>query len=143
MAKRKPKTLPQLSQDAAKLMQRIVRIKASVHADQDGYINCVSCGKNDHWSNMQGGHFISRTSTRWRYDERNIHPQCPSCNLYKSGNLIPYTLFMEEMYGTDFVNEMIRSRSEPVKLVRSVLMADIADLKTELKDLESQATFLC
>jgi hypothetical protein len=142
MAKRKPKTLAQLSQDAAKLMQRIVRIKASVHAGEGGYINCVSCGKNDHWSNMQGGHFISRTSTRWRYDERNIHPQCPSCNLYKSGNLIPDTLYMEEMYGTEFVTEMIRSRSEPIKMVRADLMKDIVELRGELKALELQADFL-
>ena len=142
MAKRKPKTLAQLSQDAAKLMQRIVRIKASIYADEGGYINCVSCGKNDHWSNMQGGHFISRTSTRWRYDERNIHPQCPSCNLYKSGNLIPYTLYMEEMYGTDFVTEMIRSRSKPTKMVRDNIMKDIAELRGELKALELQADFL-
>ena len=142
MAKRKPKTLAQLSQDAAKLMQPIVRIKASIHADEGGYINCVSCGKNDHWSNMQGGHFISRTSTKWRYDERNIHPQCPSCNLYKSGNLIPYTLYMEEMYGTDFVTEMIRSRSKPTKMVRDNIMKDIAELRGELKALELQADFL-
>ena len=142
MAKRKAKTLAQLSQDAAKLMQRIVRIKASVYANEGGYINCVTCNKNDHWSHMQGGHFISRTSTRWRSDERNIHPQCANCNLYKSGNLIPYTLYMQEMYGTDFVTEMIRSRSEPVKMVRADLMNDLVDLKAELKALELQADFL-
>tara|TARA_R110000772_G_scaffold268359_1_gene395007 strand:- start:368 stop:517 length:150 start_codon:yes stop_codon:yes gene_type:complete len=49
---------------------------------------------------------------------------------------------MQEMYGIDFVTEMIRSRSEPIKMVRADLMRDLVDLKAELKALELQADFL-
>ncbi len=39
-------------------------------------------------------------------DERNVHPQCISCNLYKSGNLIEYSIFMKEKYGWEVVDEL-------------------------------------
>ena len=140
--KRKPKTTARLSQDAAKLMQRIVRIKAANFADNGGYIQCVSCGGSDHWSNLQGGHFISRTSMRWRFAEENIHPQCASCNLYKSGNLIPYTLYMTETYGQDTVAAMLRASNEVYKVSRADVVVEVKRLQEVLADLERGATWL-
>ena len=140
--KRKPKTVARLSQDAAKLMQRIVRIKAANHADQGGYINCVSCGANDHWSNLQGGHFISRRSMRFRYAEENIHPQCAHCNMYKAGNLIPYTLAMNEMYGEDAVRDMVRLSNEVYKVSRANVEGEVKRLQGVLQELEGDAVWL-
>ena len=137
--KRKPKTLARLSQDAAKLMQRIVRIKAANHASQDGYINCVTCGLNEHWSNLQGGHFISRRSMRFRFAEENIHPQCAGCNLYKSGNLVAYTLYMSETYGEDTVRDMLRLSNEPYKISRVSVEGEVKRLQGVLQELEAEA----
>ena len=140
--KRKPKTLARLSQDAAKLMQRIVRITAANHAGQGGFINCVSCGANEHWSNLQGGHWISRRSMRYRFCEENIHPQCSFCNLHKSGNLIPYTLFMKDTYGEDTVREMLRLSNEVFRISRSDVLLEVERLQGVLKELERDACFL-
>ena len=57
MAKRKKSTIAQEVDKAAKLLQRLVRLKAS---DDNGYCQCVTCGKVDHYKNMQGGHFYGR-----------------------------------------------------------------------------------
>ena len=41
----------------------------------------------------------------WYY-EKNIHGQCGTCNRWKSGNLAPYSLFMEEKYGHGILQEI-------------------------------------
>jgi hypothetical protein len=79
MAKRKKATVAQEVEKAAKLLQRYVRLKAS---DDNGYCQCVTCGKVDHYKAMQGGHFYSRRHTVFKLFEENIHPQCPACNVY-------------------------------------------------------------
>lgn len=55
-------------------------------ADEDGYAKCYTCGKEDHVSKLQAGHFASRRhmNTRWDH-EWNIRVQCISCNLYSQG----------------------------------------------------------
>ena len=48
----------------------------------------------------------------------NVHPQCAACNMWgmKHGSAAQeYTLWMEDMYGRDFVEEMIEKKSTPVK----------------------------
>ena len=57
MPKRKKSTIAQEVEKAAKLLQRLVRLKAS---DDNGYCRCVTCDKIDHYKNMQGGHFMPR-----------------------------------------------------------------------------------
>ena len=55
-------------------------------ADEDGIARCYTCGKEDHVSKLQAGHFASRRymNTRWDH-EWNIRTQCISCNLYSQG----------------------------------------------------------
>lgn len=55
-------------------------------ADADGIARCYTCGKEDHVSKLQAGHFASRRymNTRWDH-EWNIRTQCISCNLYSQG----------------------------------------------------------
>ena len=79
MAKRKKTTIAQEVDKAAKLLQRLVRLKAS---DENGYCQCVTCGKIDHYKSMQGGHFYSRRHLVFKLFEENLHPQCAGCNLY-------------------------------------------------------------
>ena len=69
MAKRKKTTVAQEVDKAAKLLQRLVRLKAS---DDNGYCQCVTCGKIDHYKAMQGGHFIPRGRTVFKLYEPNI-----------------------------------------------------------------------
>lgn len=56
-------------------------------ADEFGINSCYTCGKRSEWKMLQGGHFFHG---KLDFDERNIHPQCPGCNMYLSGNLAPY-----------------------------------------------------
>lgn len=135
MAKRK-KGLPGLKSEATKLFQKWVRLNA---ADDEGFCYCVSCGNRKHWSEMDGGHYIPRSSTMWVLSEKNVHPQCRHCNRfamqYKAAAQA-YTLFMIDTYGREQVDYMIATQKRPVKLFRSDLEEFIEDLKPKVQRLE-------
>mgnify|MGYP003677345075 FL=1 len=108
MAARKKSTVAQEVEKAAKLLQRYVRLKAS---DDNGYCHCVTCGKLDHYTAMQGGHFYSRRHTVFKLFEENIHVQCPACNQWgmKTTKIQEaYRIYMEDIYGTRRIRAMQR-----------------------------------
>lgn len=131
------KSINRLSNDAAELLQKIVRLKA---ADENGYCKCWSCGTVDHWKNMQGGHYIQRGKIYTRLVEENIHPQCRGCNGFgmKFGSAAQqYTLAMVDYYGREFVDELIASKDKIRKHTRTELEDLIKELKSQVKELET------
>jgi len=46
------------------------------HANHQGYVKCVTCGKTLHWEGAHAGHFQSRRYLSTRWDEQNVAPQC-------------------------------------------------------------------
>lgn len=115
-SKPKTKTSAMLRQECYRAIQKLARMSA---ADDNGYCVCVSCGVTKHYTNMQGGHFIPKgNSSYWALEIENIHPQCAGCNMWgmKNGSAAQeYTLWMEDMYGRDFVEEMLAKKTTPVK----------------------------
>ena len=119
-----------LKQQCLTALQLLVRLKAS---DDDGFCTCVTCGVRRHYKDkMQGGHFLPRGSAHGLLEE-NVHVQCAYCNLWgmKSGGSAAqaYTLYMIDMYGKEFVEELISTKSQVVKRTA----ADYRDLLAELK----------
>ena len=104
------------------------------HADDTGYCTCVSCGIKKHYKEMQGGHFIAKGhSTFWSLEVENLHPQCPSCNLFgmKYGTATQsYTTYMIDTYGREFVDNMIATKSN----VKKMYKRDYVDLLAELNE---------
>lgn len=96
-------------EDAAVILQKYVRLKA---ADENGYCTCVTCKKVSHWKELQGGHFIKRKHISTKLMEENVHPQCGYCNGHLRGNDILYTLYMVDMYGREFVDDLIQKKYE-------------------------------
>ena len=74
---------------------RYIRKKS---ADESGLTTCVTCGKPDHWKNLQAGHFIDGRNNSVLFDERLVHVQCFHCNSKRpgclAGNKVIYTLYM-------------------------------------------------
>ena len=133
----KQKTLARLANEAAGLLQRIVRMKAALAAGGD-LIACVTCGVRYHWKEMDGGHYVSRTHAATRLMEENIHPQCKRCNGYLRGNLTSYAIYMLEMYGAEFLKELDRLKHKTHKWSRPELLDLIAELKQQAAELERQ-----
>lgn len=137
MAKRKKSTVAQEVEKAAKLLQRLVRLKAS---DENGYCKCVTCGKVDHYKSMQGGHFIPRGRTIFKLYEENIQPQCPSCNLWgmkQAHYVLRYRQYMVDTYGERRVKAMERMAWRPCrKFAREEVIQFQRDLKERIKEEE-------
>jgi len=130
----KTKTLAKVLDDTAVLMQKYVRLKD--FAFNGGYCKCVTCGKTGHWKEFDGGHWISRTYTKHKIAESNIHPQCKGCNRFSHKIHEEYTMFMIDYYGKDFVDEMIATKREVMKYDRQELLDIQKDLKQKIKELE-------
>lgn len=77
-------------------------------ADDNGICTCVTCGKKDHWKNMQAGHGIGGRNNYLLFNEDLVHAQCRSCNLFKGGEYEKYAVFLIEKYGMDWYKEMLR-----------------------------------
>lgn len=129
---KKAKTIARLVDDAAVILQRIVRLKA---ADENGYCQCVTCGKVDHYKNMDGGHFISRRYTAHKLLEENLAPQCKGCNLFGEGSKPAYTLYMIDTYGREFVDELEATKGQTKKWPRAEIMDEIQRLKEYEKEI--------
>jgi tRNA G26 N,N-dimethylase Trm1 len=119
----------------AKCLQAIQLLARVSAASDEGYCECVSCGAINHFARMDGGHFIPKgASSYWALDFRNVHPQCKSCNAYgmKHGSAAQqYTLWMQDYYGRDFVEEMFEKKRNMKKLYKK-------DYTEILKELNQQ-----
>src|SRR6056300_1905448 len=61
---------------------------------KNGIAECVTCGKKDHWKNLQAGHFMSRKHYATRWDEENVEVQCMACNVYRYGEQYKFSLYL-------------------------------------------------
>lgn len=129
-----------LSEKVAAVLQRVTRMEAALMTD-DGIIQCVTCGKREHWTKMQGGHFISRRHAATRCDQTNIHPQCARCNGPESRRssivAIRFTLYMDEIYGREYVTSMLCTAQRPgYRYNRSALLAMLENSNSRQEHLE-------
>lgn len=72
---------------------------------------CVTCGKKDHWKNLQNGHFMSRKHYATRWDEDNVGVQCSACNVFRYGEQY---LFAKHL-GQKKADELLAKSRETVK----------------------------
>lgn len=77
----------------------------------DGLVECYTCGEKKPVSQMQNGHFWSRSHLSTRWDEENCRPQDAKCNIFKSGNYIVYTQKMLSELGAEKFAELERKKN--------------------------------
>ena len=125
------KTLRSKCLDAIQLLARISA------ADDDGFVRCVSCDQKYHYKEVHGGHFIPKGhSSFWALEECNVHPQCPGCNNFgmKYGTAgQSYTLWMENYYGKDFLQDMLDQKKQLKKYYKKDYEDMLADFKERIK----------
>lgn len=106
-------TVKSLTNEAWDLFSEYIRRRdASV---LDGYCKCCTCGKIDHWKNMQAGHYLSRKHKSILFDERNVHAQCPFCNGFGHGQEAAYKEFMLKKYGQKTIGTLEYLKKRPHK----------------------------
>ena len=96
-------------------------------ADADGYCVCVTCGVVRKWNDrMDAGHYVNRDDWATRYDDKNVHPQCQSCNRFHSGRQSRYAVYLIDRYGTKIIKALDKKS-------RKVKTFDLTDLKEYVK----------
>ena len=65
-------------------------------ADANGFVECFTCGKRNHWKKMQCGHFQSRKHYSTRWNEDNCQVQCVGCNMFKGGEQYKFGLKLNQ-----------------------------------------------
>lgn len=76
-------------------------------ADEEGMTACISCGARKHWKELDAGHYVPKSiSLILRFNERNVHQQCVSCNRWRHGNLTAYALALQKKYGPSILSEL-------------------------------------
>jgi len=88
-----------------------------------GYCTCFTCGKINHWKNMDCGHFVKRKHQGTRYNEKNCHAQCKTCNWLLQGNDWVFKEKIIEMYGQE-THDLLKS-SERTNFKRTKLELDL------------------
>ena len=93
---------------------------------------CVTCGKEEHWSKLQNGHWASRKHYSTRWDERNCNVQCSGCNVFRAGEIYLYTKYLCSKYGDNFPEELYKLSQQTVKFTDSDLQDMIKHYKEKL-----------
>lgn len=99
---------------------------------------CISCGQMEHKGNLhQAGHYFATGGyPELRFNLDNNHGQCTRCNMYLSGNLIPYTENLPERIGVVAFNNLKSLRHKPRKYGKTELKEMITYYKNKTKDYE-------
>jgi hypothetical protein len=95
---------------------------------------CVTCGKKDHWSKLQNGHWASRRHYSTRWDERNCNVQCASCNVFRAGEIYLYTKYLCSQYGDNFPEELY-IQSQQIRKFTDVELQELIEHYTQLNKL--------
>lgn len=90
-------------------MSRYVRQQA---ANQDGFVECVTCDVVKPWKQMQGGHFIPGHGNAVMFEPHNVHPQCYTCNITLKGNWVNYYRFIKEKYGVEILEHLLSLKGQ-------------------------------
>ena len=130
--KKKLPTITALKKKADQVFSWYIRRR---DVNSKGYTKCVTCGKSDHWRNLQAGHYVSRTCLKLRYDERNVFCQCMPCNIFKKGNYDEYALYLINRFGVERL-EGLKKDKVPCSMERCDYQAIIDKYEDNLVDLD-------
>ena len=108
-----------------------------VDADPAGYVQCCTCGQRLHFKETNCGHYIHGNTKPTYFEERNTHVQCPRCNLYLSGALDQYALYLEAKYGEGILQELDSLSKSKVGFKRGELEAIYDYYKEKLDELQT------
>ena len=107
-------------------------------ADEDGIVYCITCGVRKHWRQVDAGHFVSRNAKAIKYDEKNVHAQCKSCNGFHGGMAFVYGQRIDELYGEGTAENLEAQRFSIAGWTPEYLENLIEEYKQKVKELDGR-----
>ena len=126
-----------------KLINRLDRVFSEYirlyYANKDGVCRCITCKRPFFWKQIDAGHFIQRDRKATRYDEKNVHPQCSSCNRFKSGEQYAHGKEIDILHGKGTAERLrVISQMRGAKLPRSWLEYHLKIYRQKVKKLKEE-----
>lgn len=118
-----------LVKQADKIFSEYIRRR---NANELGMAECFTCGKVDHWKNLQCGHFQSRKHYSTRWNEKNCQVQCAGCNVFRYGEQYKFGLYLNKKYGNNISEKLMNEAKRTIKLSNFELQEIIDHYKNEL-----------
>lgn len=133
--KSKGLSAPALKRKLDEIFSVYIRLRDS---DENGYCRCISCGKIEHWKDVDCGHFVNRSHMGTRYSEKNCNAQCRSCNRFDEGNNIGYTRGLIRKYGIGVISLLEAQKHSFSKMTSFDYEVMINHYKEEIKRLKRE-----
>ncbi len=127
------KTLSKLKKDLDKWFSLYIRLR---YADGNGYTECYTCGKIDHYKKMQCGHFLSRRYHTTRWNTTNCQVQCVKCNMYEQGEQYKFGTKLSMEFGVEEVEYLTNLANTTKKRTRGEYKEDISYYQNLVKNLK-------
>lgn len=101
------------------------------YTNDNGITECYTCGKKDHWKELQCGHFMSRKHYSTRWNETNCQVQCAGCNVFRYGEQYKFGRNLDIEFGNGTADELHQ-------LSRQIIKYDNQDLIEMIKHYEKK-----
>lgn len=125
-----------LKQQLDEVFSDFIRLRDS---NVSGWCNCITCGAPHFYKYIDNGHFIPRVNMSTRYDERNCHAQCTTCNRTFKGELKEYAKQLRELYPEgDIVEELREKGRQTAHITDKEASEMIKHYKAEVKRLKKE-----
>lgn len=101
------------------------------YTNDNGITECYTCGKKDHWKELQCGHFMSRKHYSTRWNETNCQVQCAGCNVFRYGEQYKFGRNLDIEFGNGTADDLHQ-------LSRQIVKYDNHDLIEMIKHYEKK-----
>jgi len=97
--------------------------------DENGFGRCITCQRSFPFSKLDCGHYQSRSKLSTRWDEKNAHAQCHSCNRFNGGEQMAHAIAISMKYGQE-EKEKLDWRANHTK---SYLKSELDDMAKDFR----------
>lgn len=124
-------SIPKLKKELDRVFSLFIRQRDS---NEHGYGACVTCSYLAPWNSMDCGHYQPRQDMATRWDEKNCHLQCKSCNGFRGGEPEKMAVYIDAKYGSLTALALRTLARQPFRLSRAWMEMKITEYKRRIRE---------